>query len=75
MPDPQDRPLSTPGRRPYGETAEERAIIAIVAARRAERWTWQRIADALNEAGRVQRNGRPWTASNVANVGRRAAAD
>lgn len=66
------RPLSTPGRRPYGEIIEERATLAIIAAMRSQRATWQAIADALNAAGRMRRNGTPWTQSAVAGVHGRA---
>ena len=70
MPDPQDRPLSTPGRRPYGDTAAERAVLRSIRAMRGKRQTWQQIADELNARGRLQRNGRPWTRSGVASVAR-----
>ncbi len=60
------RSPSTPGRRPYGQTASERLIIARIVVGRAAGKTWQEIADALNVSGERQRNGKPWTASGVA---------
>ena len=60
------RSPSTPGRRPYGQTAVERLIIARIVVGRAAGKTWQAIADALNADGSRQRNGKPWTASGVA---------
>ena len=39
---------------------------------RSQRATWQAIADALNAAGMMRRNGTPWTQSAVAGVHGRA---
>lgn len=60
------RSPSTPGRRPYGQTAVERLVIARIVVGRAAGKTWQAIADELNGDAAWQRNGKPWTASGVA---------
>lgn len=75
MPDPQDRPLSTPGRRPYGATAEERRVLRLGAAMRDRGCTWQQIADELTARCEVRRNGTPWTAANLAQILRRYSSD
>ena len=62
------RPLSTPGRRPYGTERGEAAVIRTILARRRRGDTWQAIADHLNAAGRLQRNGKPWSQQRVAGV-------
>jgi hypothetical protein len=63
-----DRPLSTPGRRPYGDKPGEAPILRRIIRERAKRATWQEIADRLNEAGHLRRNGTPWTATSVAKI-------
>lgn len=55
------RELSRPGRRRYGATPEESAVLERVLTARAAGETWQSIADRLTADGITQRNGRPWT--------------
>lgn len=63
-----DRPLSTPGRRPYGDHPGEAPILRRIIRERGQRAAWQWIADGLNRDGIRKRNGKTWTAQNVANI-------
>ena len=66
------RPLSTPGRRPYGNTAAERRAIARMVKLRRRGQTWQQIADALTASGTLARDGKPWRQGSVQRITLRA---
>lgn len=62
------------GPEPYGWSCpSERAILAHVTARRAERMTWGALAAELNAARQVKRSGQDWTASELQRAHARAA--
>jgi hypothetical protein len=68
-----DRPLSTPGRRPYGDHDGEAPILRRIIRERAKRRTWQAIADGLNLDGITKRNATEWRATDVQSIHWRAA--
>lgn len=54
------------GPQPYGWADEaEKAVLARVAALRAESRTWEQIAGELNSARRFKRNGKPWNRGEI----------
>jgi DNA invertase Pin-like site-specific DNA recombinase len=44
---------------------DEQAVLARIGQWRAEGWSWQSIADDLNQQGFVKRNGTPWRKKDV----------
>jgi DNA invertase Pin-like site-specific DNA recombinase len=44
---------------------DEQAVLATIGAWRAEGWSWQSIADDLNQHGYLKRNGTPWRRKDV----------
>lgn len=62
------------GPEPYGWSCpEERGTLALVDVERAAGTTWRGVADVLNAAGRLKRNGTAWSAADLHRTHQRAA--
>lgn len=57
-----------PGRKFYGETAEQRAVIETVVTLAIEKKRLRKIADYLNEKGIKTRLGRQWYPTQIKNI-------